>query len=252
MREVTGLRIGRDRHTLTISDGTEIPARSVILATGVTYCRLGIPALERLVGCGVFYGSSPSEAQQFTGGRVYVVGGGNSAGQAAVHLSRYAAHVTLVVRGATLASSMSQYLRREIEGLPNVEVLLRTQVVDGDGERRLERLVLHHAVTGTTETVAADALFMLIGAEPHTRWLPPEIARDEHDFVLTGADLSREGATGGWSLERPPFMFETSAPGVFAVGDVRARSVKRVASAVGEGSVVIQQVHQLLETVAPA
>jgi len=246
MRDVTGLRTEDDDHVLTISDGSEVRARSVVLATGVTYRRLDIPDLERLHGSGVFYGSSPSEAPRFTGGQVCVVGGGNSAGQAAVHLSRYAERVTMVVRAPTLASSMSQYLRDEIDAIPCIDVRVSTQVVDGEGESRLERLTLRTAA-GDTTTVPADALFLLIGASPHTEWLPPEVARDEQGYVVTGPDVAGDHAGTGWRLERPPLMFETTVPGVFAVGDVRAQSVKRVASAVGEGSVVIQQVHQYLE-----
>jgi thioredoxin reductase (NADPH) len=243
MRDVTGLRIEDDHHVLTISDGSEVRAPTVVLAMGVTYRRLGVPALERLNGPGVFYGSSPSEAQQFTGGHVYVVGGGNSAGQAAVHLARYAADVTMAVRATTLASSMSQYLRHEIEATPNIGVRLSTEVVDGVGEDRLEQLTLRTA--GAAETMPADALFVLIGAQPHTGWLPTEVLHDEQGYLLTGTDVPDSAATG-WR-ERPRLPFETSVPGVFAVGDVRSRSVKRVASAVGEGSVVIQQVHQYLE-----
>ncbi|MEX2210541.1 MAG: FAD-dependent oxidoreductase [Gaiellaceae bacterium] len=233
MREVTGLSAGDDRFELTLSEGSPIRAQGVILAMGVTYRRLGIPALERLMGSGVFYGSSPSEAPQFTGGHVYVVGGGNSAGQAAAHLSRHAARVTIVVRGTSLASTMSDYLRRELEAVRNIDVKVSTEVVDGAGDGRLEQLTLRDS-RGTT-AVAADGLFVLIGAHPHTDWLPPEIARDEHGFVLTGAEL---GAA----------MFETSVPGVFAVGDVRSGSVKRIAAAAGEGSVVIQQLHRYLES----
>jgi thioredoxin reductase (NADPH) len=231
LREVTGLRSSPAGHVATISDGTEIDARSVILAMGVEYRRLGIPALEALAGTGVFYGASPSEARQFSGGHVFVVGGANSAGQAAVHLSRYAASVTLVHRGASLEAGMSRYLIDEIRSKPNVEVRLTTEVVDGEGETRLERITLRDGL-GKLETVPADALFILIGAQPRTGWLPDEIDRDDHGFVITG------------NGER---MYETSVAGVFAIGDVRAGSVKRVASAVGEGSVVIQQVHRYLE-----
>jgi thioredoxin reductase (NADPH) len=245
MREVTELRAEGDDHVLAVSDGSEVRAHAVILAMGVSYRRLDIPALERLHGSGVFYGSSPSEAARFTGGQVYVVGGGNSAGQAAVHLSRYAERVTLVVRAATLASSMSQYLRNEIEAIPCIDVRLSTEVVDGTGEGRLEALTLRTA--GTTSAVPADALFMLIGARPHTEWLPADVARDGQGYLVTGIDVARDAAAAGWRLERPPLVFETSVPGVFAVGDIRAQSVKRVASAVGEGSVVMQQVHQYLE-----
>jgi thioredoxin reductase (NADPH) len=226
MREVDRLRFSGGLHVLGLAGGREIRARSVVLATGVTYRRLGIPSLDDLTGSGVFYGASPSDGRQFTGGHVFVVGGGNSAGQAAVHLSRYAAKVSLVVRGSTLDASMSQYLRHEIDVKPNIDVLLSTRVVDGSGEGRLERLTLRD---GGERSEPADALFVLIGAHPHTDWLPDEIERDDYGFVITGDD------------------FETTVPGVFAIGDVRSDSVKRVASAVGEGSVVIHQVHRHLE-----
>jgi thioredoxin reductase (NADPH) len=249
MREVTALRADERDLVLSIADGDDVRARSVILAMGVSYQRLGVDALEPLIGMGVFYGASPSEAPQFTGRDVFVVGGGNSAGQAAVHLSKYAAHVTIRARRDTLAESMSQYLLHEIAGLRNVDVQLQTEVVDGGGDGRLEWISLRDCGTGVTTTTPADALFMLIGARPHTGWLPSEIARDEHGYVVTGADLvSTDSNPRNWPLERAPNAFETSVPGVFAVGDVRSRSVKRVAPAVGEGSVVVQQVHQYLET----
>ena len=244
MRDVTRLRTEGDEHVLTISDGSEVRARSVILAMGVSYRRLEPAALERLNGSGVFYGSSPSESQRFTGEHVYVVGGANSAGQAAIHLGRFAERVTMVVRRDTLGLTMSQYLRDEIDAAPNVDVLLSTEVIDAAGDERLAQLTLR---TGdATSTVPADALFVLIGAHPHTDWLPPEIARDKQGFVMTGTDLSREGADR-WAPERPPFTYETSIPGVFAVGDARSQSVKRVAVAVGQGSVVVQNVLQYLE-----
>jgi thioredoxin reductase (NADPH) len=245
MREVSGLRAEDAGIRLAVSGGDELRARSVVLATGVAYRRLGAAALERLTGVGVFYGSSPAQAQQCGGARAYVVGGGNSAGQAAVHLGRYADRVTVLARGTTLAETMSGYLIDEIEAAPNIDVRLQTEVVDGGGEGRLERLVIRDRLTEETETVPADALFVLIGARPHTDWLPAEIARDERGYLLTGADLDGTG-TPGWALERPPFSYETSVPGVFAVGDARLGSVKRVAAAVGEGSVVIQQVHSHL------
>lgn len=231
MREVTGVQAMDGSHVLTISDGSQIETRSVVLAMGVAYRRLGIPALEELAGKGVFYGASPSDAQQFTGGEVFIVGGANSAGQAAVHTSRYAANVTLLVRGATLATSMSRYLQDEIEARENIQLRFSTEVVGGVGEDALQQLTLRDG-DGTTTAVPADALFVLIGAEPRADWLGSEIVRDDRGFVLTG---------GG------DHMFETSVSGVFAIGDVRAGSVKRVAAAVGEGSVVIQQVHRYLE-----
>jgi thioredoxin reductase (NADPH) len=208
---------------------------------GVDYQRVDIPALEGLTGAGVFYGASPSEAERFTGRRVFVVGGGNSAGQAAVHLARHAKHVTILVRRNALTETMSRYLIDEIDGQLNITVRYQTQIVDGSGDGHLETLSLLDARSGETETVPADAVFVLIGARPHTQWLPAEVARDRYGFVVTGVGNQE------WTLERPPFMFESSMPGVFAVGDVRSGSVKRVASAAGEGSVAIQQVHQYLE-----
>ncbi len=228
MRSVSGLRATEDGHRVVIEDA-EIETKSVVLAMGVAYRRLGVPALEKLEGAGVFYGSSPSDAQQFTGGNVFIVGAANSAGQAAVHLSRYAASVTLVCRRHA-PDAMSQYLLDEVNAQENIQIRTTTQVADGGGETRLEWLALREA-SGEAERVSADALFILIGAHPHTGWLPPDVERDDHGFVRTGAG---------------EHMFETSVPGVFAVGDVRSGSVKRVASAVGEGSVVIQQVHRHL------
>ncbi len=247
MREVLGLRTEGGRHVITISDGNEAAGRAVILATGVSYRRLGIPSLERLVGAGVFYGGSVSEAQGLAGERVYVVGGGNSAGQAALHLARYADEVTILVRGASLAESMSQYLVDEIDAAGNLYVRFNTEVVDGGGDGRLERLTLRDTASGETATVPAAALFVLIGAVPHTEWLPDSIVRDRWGFLFTGTEVAQDDeASPRWPLERPPLIFETTLPGAFAIGDVRHRSVKRVASAVGEGSVAIQQVHQYL------
>jgi len=229
--------------TVGVSDGTSVSAKVVILATGVSYRRLGIPELEALTGAGVFYGASVTEAKALAGERVYLVGGGNSAGQAAMHLARFASHVTLLVRGASLVQSMSQYLIDEIAARSNVEVRVNAEVVGGGGEGRLEHLLVSDRTTGRAERVDAAGLFLFIGARPHTDWLPPEIERDERGFVLTAPDIPLEGHA---PLERPPLHLETSLPGVFAVGDVRSRSVKRVASAVGEGSVAIQQVHEYL------
>jgi thioredoxin reductase (NADPH) len=242
MREALELVPGERLHTLRVSGGAEVRARAVVLACGVSYRRLGIPALAELEGSGVFYGASAAEAKALAGRRAFVVGGGNSAGQAAMHLARYAERVTLVVRGTSLAGSMSSYLRETIAAADNIEVMLGAEIVDGEGEGRLERLALRDRGSGETATVPADALFVMIGARPGTEWLPPEIERDEWGYVLAGRDVA---AVDGGAGERQ--MHETSLPGVFAVGDVRHGAVKRVASAVGEGSVVIQQVHQLLE-----
>jgi thioredoxin reductase (NADPH) len=241
MREVTELVPGEARHLLRISGGGEVTAKAVVLATGVSYRRLDSPALARLEGVGVFYGASAAEAKALAGRRVFIVGGGNSAGQAAMHLGRYAESVTLVVRGPSLAESMSSYLRDEIDAADNIAVVLGMEAVDGAGKGLLETLTLRDRESGRTSIVEADALFVLIGARPGTEWLPTEIERDRWGYVLTGHELGAGGAG------REPAMHETSLAGVFAVGDVRHGSVKRVASAVGEGSIVVQQVQRQIE-----
>jgi thioredoxin reductase (NADPH) len=249
-REVTRLQHGDNTRILTTSDGVEISSRTVILAAGVEYNRMGVPALERLVGRGVYYGASPAEARHVAGEQVCLVGAGNSAGQAALHLAKWAEKVTLIVRGDGLGKRMSKYLVDEIEAAANVEVLLRTRVVDGSGDGRLETLTLANTLSGDTDVVRADALFALIGATPHTGWLPPSVARDAYGFVVTGAELTHDGLLDDWVLPRSPRTFETTVPGVFAVGDVRSRSMKRVASSVGEGSGAIKEVHHYLESQA--
>jgi thioredoxin reductase (NADPH) len=243
MHAATAIRREGERIHLALSDGGEVSARAAILATGATYRRLGVEPIEELVGAGVFYGGPASEAPALTGAEVHVVGGANSAGQAALHLAEYAKRVTLVVRGESLAAGMSHYLVSQVEGAANIEVRLGTEVVDGGGEGRLQSLTLRDRAEGTTEEVAADALFLMIGARPNTDWLPAELALGEGGFVRTGADLEGDGA---WPLERGPLALETSMPGVFAAGDVRHGSMNRVASAVGEGSVAIRLVHELV------
>ena len=243
MHRATALSRSGDRLDLALLDDRRITARAVILATGASYRRLGVPSLEALNGAGVFYGGPASEAHALSGKDAYVVGGGNSAGQAALHLARYARRVTLVARAQSLDAGMSHYLVREVEAAQNVEVRTGTAVVGGGGEGRLQALVLHQASTGDERNVAADALFVLIGARPHTDWLPREIASDRRGFLFTGEEL---GDGYDWPLERPPLSLETSMPGVLAAGDVRHGSVKRVASAVGEGSIAIQLVQSLL------
>jgi thioredoxin reductase (NADPH) len=234
------LRTRGDQRLIALSEEGTAIARAVIIAVGVTYRRLGIPALERLVGMGVFYGAAGAEAPAMAGEEVYVVGGANSAGQAALHLARFAARVTLLVRGDSLAAGMSDYLITQLEATPNVEVRLHTRVVDGHGEARLEALTVEDVGTGQRERVKVTAVFVLIGAEPHTDWLRDILQLDERGFILTGRDLP------AWSLPRAPLPFDTSLPGVFAVGDVRYGSVKRVAGAAGEGAVAVGSVHQYL------
>jgi thioredoxin reductase (NADPH) len=243
----TGLRARGSERVVEIAGGHEVRSRAVVIATGVSYRRLGIRSLEALTGVGVFYGAATSEATAMKDRQVFVVGGANSAGQAAVHLARYAAKVTMLIRGRSLADSMSDYLIKEITGTPNIAVRLGTVVTGGAGTSFLESLTIHDQVSGLTETVPAAALFVLIGAEPRTQWLPADVSRDQWGFVLTGTDLRTGGHRGGaWSLQRPPMLLESSVPGVFAVGDVRSGSVKRVAAAVGEGSVAIRLIHDYL------
>ena len=247
MHEVIHLQPGEERHRVVLANGTEITARTVVLATGARYRKLDIPTLDAFTGAGVFYGAAVSEAPAVAGACVFVAGGGNSAGQAALHLATYAAQVTLLVRGPQLAQSMSGYLITQISATPNIRLRTDIEVVRGDGNQRLQRLTLRNRLTGQDETHDAAALFILVGAQPHTAWLPPEIATDDWGFVITGHDLLDHGKPPeSWPLQRPPMLLETSVPGIFAVGDARHRSVKRVASAVGEGSIAITLIHEYL------
>jgi len=243
MHRATALTRSGPLLSVSLDGHQQVTARTVVLATGATYRRLGVPALEALNGAGVYYGGPVSEAPAVSGKEAYVLGGGNSAGQAALHLARYARRVVLLVRGESLDAGMSDYLVRGIKASPNVEVRTGTAVVGGGGAGRLEQLVLSEIRSGTHEPVPADALFVLIGAHPHTDWLPPQIARSPQGFLLTGTEFAD---TCAWPLDRPPYSLETSIPGVLAAGDVRHSSVKRVASAVGEGSIAMQLVQTLL------
>jgi thioredoxin reductase (NADPH) len=244
----TALQSGESGVIVRLSDGRDVAGRAIILSPGAAWRRLGVPKLEALHGQGVFYGASVAEAQGFSGSEVYVVGGANSAGQAALHLAKFATRVSLIVRGDSLANDMSDYLVRQIGATENVVVRLNTQIIDGGGDGRLEYLVLRDGDSGREETVPAAALFIHIGTRPHTEWLPPEIARDEAGFIVTGEELQNGGeGRRAWPLTRPPFPLETSLPGVFAIGDARHGSVKRVASSIGEGSIVVNMVHRFLE-----
>jgi thioredoxin reductase len=246
MRQPTGLAREDDHYRLTLRDGGALTTRTVVITTGATYRRLGIPRLEALQGRGVFYGAGVSEAPAMQGQQVFVIGGGNSAGQAALHLAKWAEQVTILVRTESLSDSMSDYLIREISAAPNVAVRYGVQVVDGAGADRLESLVLEDRTTGARQRVAADGLFVLIGSQPRTEWLGDGVARDRWGFVLTGQDvLDDPGAQ--WPAGRQPLPQETSLPGVFAAGDVRRGAVKRVASAVGEGAITIPLVHRYLD-----
>lgn len=238
----TGLTATGESLIVRLASGDQVRARAVVVATGVAYRRLGIATIERLQGKGVYYGAAVTESRGLTGRQVFIIGGANSAGQAAVHLSKYARDVTMVVRGSSLGSTMSDYLVREIDRSRNIRVRMHTQVAEAHGERRLEGLTLRHRISGTTERVAADALFVMIGGVPCTDWLEGIVARDEGGYLLTGTDLP----SGSWPSDRPPLMLETNMPGVFAAGDVRHRSVQRVTSAVADGGLAIKLVHEYL------
>ena len=247
-RDVVGLEVCGSARRVTFADGTSIDAHTVILATGVSYRQLEAPGLAELTGRGVYYGSALTEASACLGQDVYVVGGANSAGQAAVYLARHAKSVTILVRGSGLENSMSYYLIRQIADIPNISVRTCTEVIEAKGSDHLESLTLRDTAKGTTESVDAQLLFLFIGAAPLTDWLEGVIVRDSRGFVVAGPDLSPAGERpAGWELDRMPYHLETSVPGVFVAGDARAESAKRVASAVGEGALAVMLVHRYLE-----
>jgi thioredoxin reductase (NADPH) len=247
-RDVIRLEVCGSARRVTFADGTFIDAHTVILATGVSYRRLQAPGLDELTGRGVYYGSALTETTACLGQDVYIVGGANSAGQAAVYLARHAKSVTILVRGSSLEQSMSYYLIKQIEDIPGITVRTCTEVIAAEGEGHLEKLTLRDTANGTTETVDAQLLFLFIGAAPLTDWLDGVVERDRRGFVVAGPDLS-VGAERprGWELDRMPYHLETSVPGVFVAGDARAESAKRVASAVGEGALAVMLVHRYLE-----
>ncbi|MBW4628574.1 MAG: FAD-dependent oxidoreductase [Brasilonema octagenarum HA4186-MV1] len=249
-QEVKGIRVENQYRFVQLEDGSEISCHALMLALGVSWRRLDIPGLDRLTGAGVYYGAAQAEAMSCQDEDVYIVGGANSAGQAAMYFSRYAKHVTMLIRGDSLTKSMSQYLIDQIAQTPNITVKTHTSVREAKGETSLESITIHNSLTGETQTVPATSLFIFIGAVPRTEWLDGVIERDQHGYIITGPDLQKDGQRiKGWTLERDPFLLETNIPGVFAVGDVRHGSVKRVASGVGEGSICVQFVHRYLSNV---
>ncbi|MDX2213712.1 MAG: FAD-dependent oxidoreductase [Oculatellaceae cyanobacterium bins.114] len=248
-QEVSGIRLTDPYRILQLADGSEISCHALLVATGVSYRKLDVPGMAQLSGAGVYYGAAMTEAIACQGESVYVVGGANSAGQAAMHFSKYAGEVVMLVR-SPLSKSMSQYLIDQIEATDNITVCTGCVVEEVKGETNLEAIVIKHTNTGQIETVAASSLFIFIGAMPQTDWLDGVVERDERGFILTGSDLIREGKPPkGWNLERSPFLLETSVPGIFAAGDVRYNSVKRVASGVGEGAIAVQFIHRYLSKV---
>jgi len=247
-RDVVELDVTGSGRTVRFSDGTEIGAHTVILATGVTYRQLNAPGIAELTGSGIYYGSALTEANACAGSDIFIVGGANSAGQAAVYLSRHAKSVTILVRGPSLQNSMSYYLIQQIENIPSISLRTCTEVVRAEGDGHLERLTLHDSSDGSTQTVDAQFLFVFIGAAPLTDWLDGVVTRDGRGFVLAGPDLAATGERPpGWDLDRAPYHLETNIPGVFVAGDVRSESAKRVASAVGEGAMAVMLVHRYLE-----
>ena len=249
-QEATKLRVKAGAKFVTLTDGTEIGAKAVLIATGVSYRKLDVPGIERVQGAGVYYGAAMTEAVSCKGEDIYIVGGANSAGQAAVFFAQHARRVVMLVRGNSLAAGMSQYLIEQIQQTSNIAVELNSQVVKVFGEEHLEAIRIYCATSKETNKVAANSLFIFIGAMPGTEWLAGVLEREEKGFLLSGPDLMRDGKPPkGWPLERDPWLLEASVPGIFLAGDVRYRSVKRVASGVGEGANAVQFVHQYLSTV---
>jgi thioredoxin reductase (NADPH) len=253
-QEATGIRVDDPYRIVKLNDGTELSCHALLIASGVSYRRLDVPGIEKLTGAGVYYGAAMTQALSYRDQDVYMVGGANSAGQAAMYFSKYARKVTMLVRGDSLARGMSQYLVDQITETKNIRVWLHSSVVEVKGENRLEAITVNDAIRGEKQTVPTEGLFIFIGAQPHTDWLSGVVARDTFGFILTGPDLMmydghNNNRPKGWNLDRQPFLLETNIPGVFAAGDVRSGSLKRLASGVGEGSIAVQFVHQYLKRV---
>ncbi len=249
-QEVTGLKVQDQYRIITLADGAEVSCHALIIATGVSYRKLDVPGLDALTGAGVYYGAAMTEALSCKDDDVYLVGGANSAGQAALYFSKYAHCVTLLVRGDSLEKGMSQYLIEEISAQPTVRISLNSSITAVSGKTQLEQITISHSDTGENEVVPAKAIFIFIGALPRTDWLDGIVRRDAHGFILAGPDLMKNGKRpDGWPLDRDPFLLETSVPGIFVAGDVLHESVKRVASAVGGGAIAVQFVHQYLAKV---
>ncbi|MGC4098245.1 MAG: FAD-dependent oxidoreductase [Nitrospira sp.] len=249
-QEAVSMRVAGPARIVTLADGSELSGKTILITSGVSYRTLNVPGMAQLTGAGVYYGAGMTEAFASKGEDVYIIGGANSAGQAAVYFARHARQVTMLVRGESLTATMSYYLIERIKDTPNIVVETSAEVTEVQGTTRLESLVLQHAKTKVCRTVPAQSLFILIGAQPHTDWLGDNVLRDEHGFILSGPDLVRDGCLPPtWPLERAPYLFETSVPGIFVAGDARHGSIKRVASGVGEGTIAEKMIERYLDDV---
>lgn len=249
-QEVASVRVEDPYRIVTLADGEEISCHALLITTGVSYRRLNIPGAEELTGKGIYYGAALTEALSCQDEDVYIVGGANSAGQAAVYFSRFARKVVILYRSEDLGKGMSRYLIDQIEETPNIEVRTDSSVTETFGNESLERITIKNSKMGESETVPASSMFVFIGAVPKTDWLDGVVGRDEKGFILAGPDLMQDGKKPkGWTPDRDPYLLETSVPGIFVAGDVRHGSVKRVASGVGEGSIAVQFIHRYLESV---